>query len=51
MKSQSWLKKNWFWVAGGAFVGLHLVTWVMQKAMKRTVRSELELKQKRATED
>ncbi|XP_076851303.1 uncharacterized protein LOC143502004 [Brachyhypopomus gauderio] len=51
MRSQTWLRKKWLWVAGGAFVGLHFVTWIMQKTMKRTVRTELELKQRRETED
>ncbi|XP_071359269.1 uncharacterized protein [Trachinotus anak] len=46
MKPQSWLRRNWLWAAGGAFVTIHLVTWLMQKAMKSAVRSEVALKQK-----
>ncbi|KAG7316046.1 hypothetical protein KOW79_020912 [Hemibagrus wyckioides] len=44
MKNASWLRKNWMWVAGGSFLGLHLATWIMQKAMKKSVHSELQLK-------
>uniref|UniRef100_A0AAY4ANX2 ATP synthase F0 subunit 8 n=1 Tax=Denticeps clupeoides TaxID=299321 RepID=A0AAY4ANX2_9TELE len=46
MKNQSWIRKNWLWVAGGSFLGIHLVTWLMQKAMKSSVRTEMQLKQK-----
>uniref|UniRef100_A0A3B3V235 Uncharacterized protein n=1 Tax=Poecilia latipinna TaxID=48699 RepID=A0A3B3V235_9TELE len=46
MKSESWLRKNWLWTAGGAFVLIHLSTWVLQKATKSSVRSEVELRQK-----
>ncbi|CAK6977969.1 NLR family CARD domain-containing protein 3-like, partial [Scomber scombrus] len=48
MKHQSWLRKNWMWAAGGAFVTIHLVTWLMQRTMKNSVRSEVALKQKPA---
>lgn len=48
MKPQSWLRKNWFWAAGAAFLGIHLATWVMQRAMKSAVRSEVALKEKAA---
>uniref|UniRef100_A0A672FJ96 Transmembrane protein n=1 Tax=Salarias fasciatus TaxID=181472 RepID=A0A672FJ96_SALFA len=44
MRSQSWIRRNWFWAAGGAFVGVHMLTWVLQKAMKHSVRSEASLK-------
>uniref|UniRef100_A0A4W6FWN9 Uncharacterized protein n=1 Tax=Lates calcarifer TaxID=8187 RepID=A0A4W6FWN9_LATCA len=46
MKSQSWLRRNWLWAAGGAFLTIHLATWVMQRAMKSAVRSEVALRQK-----
>lgn len=46
MKPQSWLRRNWLWAAGGAFVTVHLATWIMQKTMKSTVRSEIAVKQK-----
>lgn len=46
MKTQSWLRKNWLWVAGGAFFGIHLGTWLMQRAMRSAVRSETALKEK-----
>ncbi|XP_035516027.1 protein jagged-1a-like [Morone saxatilis] len=48
MKPQSWIRRNWLWAAGGAFVSIHLGTWLMQKAMKSSVRSEAALKQKTA---
>lgn len=44
MRNHSWLRKNWFWVAGGAFAGIHFCTWIMQKAMKTSVQSERQLK-------
>ncbi|XP_071753071.1 uncharacterized protein LOC139909817 [Centroberyx gerrardi] len=50
MKAQSWLRRNWLWVAGGAFLGVHLATWVLQRAMRSAVRSEVALKEK-ADED
>uniref|UniRef100_A0A3B4A8E3 Uncharacterized protein n=1 Tax=Periophthalmus magnuspinnatus TaxID=409849 RepID=A0A3B4A8E3_9GOBI len=40
MRSQSWLRSNWPWAVGGAFVTVHLFTWIMQKAMKSSVQSE-----------
>uniref|UniRef100_A0A3Q0RW35 Transmembrane protein n=1 Tax=Amphilophus citrinellus TaxID=61819 RepID=A0A3Q0RW35_AMPCI len=46
MKPRSWLRRNWLWAAGGAFVTVHLATWIMQKTMKSTVRSEIAVKQK-----
>uniref|UniRef100_A0A3B3BQY1 Uncharacterized protein n=1 Tax=Oryzias melastigma TaxID=30732 RepID=A0A3B3BQY1_ORYME len=45
MKPQSWLRRNWLLAAGGAFVTIHLSTWVLQKAMKSSVRSEVSIKQ------
>uniref|UniRef100_A0A3Q3QFB8 Uncharacterized protein n=1 Tax=Monopterus albus TaxID=43700 RepID=A0A3Q3QFB8_MONAL len=48
MKPQSWLRRNWLWAAGGAFLTIHLATWLMQRAMKNAVRSEAGLKQKAA---
>uniref|UniRef100_A0A673CH45 Uncharacterized protein n=1 Tax=Sphaeramia orbicularis TaxID=375764 RepID=A0A673CH45_9TELE len=50
MKPQSWIRKNWLWAAGGAFVTIHLTTWLMQRAMKTAVRSETALKQKTTEE-
>ena len=50
MKPQSWLRRNWMWAAGGAFFGVHLVTWLLQKSMKNAVRSETALKNK-STQD
>lgn len=48
MKPQSRLRRNWLWAAGGAFVTIHLATWLMQRAMKSAVRSEAALKQNAA---
>uniref|UniRef100_A0A8B9HDH0 Uncharacterized protein n=1 Tax=Astyanax mexicanus TaxID=7994 RepID=A0A8B9HDH0_ASTMX len=48
---QSWLRRNWLWAAGGAFLGLHLATWILQKSMKHSVHSELQLKQKSESEE
>ncbi|RVE76618.1 hypothetical protein OJAV_G00010440 [Oryzias javanicus] len=45
MKPQSWLRRNWLLAAGGAFVTIHLSTWILQKVMKRSVRSEVSVKQ------
>jgi len=46
MKSQSWLRRNWLWAAGGTFVLVHLGTWLMQRSVKSVVRSEMTLKDK-----
>jgi len=51
MKNQSWMRKNWMWVAGGAFVGVHLVTLLMQRTMKSLVRSETAALREKAAED
>ncbi|XP_078124161.1 uncharacterized protein LOC144529086 [Sander vitreus] len=48
MKPGSWLRRNWLWAAGGAFVTVHLATWLMQSAMRSAVRSEAALKHKAA---
>uniref|UniRef100_A0A4W5RKG1 Uncharacterized protein n=1 Tax=Hucho hucho TaxID=62062 RepID=A0A4W5RKG1_9TELE len=50
MKPQSWLRKNWLWVAGGSFLGIHLTTWLMQRAMRSIARSEMALKEKDSQE-
>lgn len=44
MKPQSWLRRNWLWAAGGAFLTLHLSTWLVQRAAKSLARSETALK-------
>ncbi|KAJ8246156.1 hypothetical protein GJAV_G00264250 [Gymnothorax javanicus] len=49
MKNPSWMRRNWLWVAGGAFVSIHFGTWVMQRAMKSSVRSQTQ--GKRSVED
>lgn len=50
MKPRSWLRRNWLWAAGGAFVTIHLATWLMQRAMRSSVRSEAALKHKTTEE-
>uniref|UniRef100_A0A8C7ZEH2 Uncharacterized protein n=1 Tax=Oryzias sinensis TaxID=183150 RepID=A0A8C7ZEH2_9TELE len=44
MKSQSWLRRNWLLAGSGAFVTIHLSTWILQKVMKSSVRSEVSIK-------
>uniref|UniRef100_A0A671RPY3 Uncharacterized protein n=1 Tax=Sinocyclocheilus anshuiensis TaxID=1608454 RepID=A0A671RPY3_9TELE len=51
MRNQSWLRKNCFWVAGGAFASIHFGTWLLQKAMKSSVQTEQQLKSKSAPEE
>ncbi|KAG1956147.1 hypothetical protein F2P79_007989 [Pimephales promelas] len=51
MRNQSWLRKNWIWVAGGAFSGIHFSTWLLQKAMKSSVRTEQQIKSKTPSEE
>ncbi|XP_076144515.1 uncharacterized protein LOC143127092 [Alosa pseudoharengus] len=50
MKNPSWLRRNWLWVAGGSFFGIHLATWLLQRAMKSSVKNEMQLKQRSAEE-
>lgn len=50
MKPQSWLRRNWLWAAGGAFLTLHLSTWLMQRAAKSLARSEAALERTAAEE-
>ncbi|KAJ0050652.1 hypothetical protein NL108_005032 [Boleophthalmus pectinirostris] len=44
MRSQSWLRRNWPWAVGGAFITVHLFTWIMNKAMKSSVQSQRTLR-------
>ncbi|XP_072319041.1 uncharacterized protein [Eucyclogobius newberryi] len=44
MRPHNWLRRNWAWAVGGAFVSVHLFTWLMQKAMKSSVQSERALR-------
>lgn len=48
MKPQNWLRRNWLWVGGGAFVTIHLSTWLMQRAMKSVAQSEAALQRNAA---
>uniref|UniRef100_A0A3P8UDW5 Uncharacterized protein n=1 Tax=Cynoglossus semilaevis TaxID=244447 RepID=A0A3P8UDW5_CYNSE len=40
MKTQSWFRKNWLWAAGGAFVSIHIATWLLQRAARSAARTE-----------
>ncbi|XP_063104771.1 uncharacterized LOC128706666 homolog [Cavia porcellus] len=42
----SWIRKNWLLVAGVSFIGVHLGTYVIQRAAKQSVKSQAEGKQK-----
>lgn len=42
----SWIRKNWLLVAGVAFIGVHLGTYVIQRAAKQSVKSQAGGKQK-----
>uniref|UniRef100_A0A4W3H8C6 Uncharacterized protein n=1 Tax=Callorhinchus milii TaxID=7868 RepID=A0A4W3H8C6_CALMI len=44
MKNKSWLRKNWLLVAGLTFLGIHTVTYIMQKAVKNSTQSSVEFK-------
>uniref|UniRef100_A0A8D3BQE3 Transmembrane protein n=1 Tax=Scophthalmus maximus TaxID=52904 RepID=A0A8D3BQE3_SCOMX len=46
MKPRSWIRRNWLWAGGGAFLSVHLVTWLLQRAMKSSAHSEAALRQK-----
>ncbi|XP_069385729.1 uncharacterized protein [Paralichthys olivaceus] len=50
MKPRSWIRRNWLWAAGGAFLAVHLATWLMQRAMRSAVRSEAALRHKAVEE-
>ncbi|XP_078505667.1 uncharacterized protein LOC144763699 [Lissotriton helveticus] len=47
MKQKSWLRRNWFLVAGASFLGIHFGTYLIQKFAKRSARSSSELKQQK----
>ncbi|XP_072437606.1 uncharacterized protein [Chiloscyllium punctatum] len=44
MRNKAWFRKNWLLVAGLSLLGIHTVTYLMQKFVKKSTR--LELKQK-----
>lgn len=46
MKKVSWIRKNWLLVAGLSFIGVHLGTYLIQKAAKSSAKSGLEIKSK-----
>ncbi|XP_062813798.1 uncharacterized LOC128706666 homolog [Anolis carolinensis] len=46
MKKISWIRKNWLLVAGLTFVGVHLGTYLVQRAAKSSAKSGLDIKSK-----
>uniref|UniRef100_A0A667XM95 Uncharacterized protein n=1 Tax=Myripristis murdjan TaxID=586833 RepID=A0A667XM95_9TELE len=45
MKAGSWLRRNWLWAAGGAFLGVHLATWLLQRAMRSACSNDQSINQ------
>ncbi|XP_059576154.1 uncharacterized LOC128706666 homolog [Alligator mississippiensis] len=50
MKKTSWLRKNWLLVAGLSFLGVHIGTYLIQRAAKNSVKSTVEIKHKNLDE-
>ncbi|XP_072265725.1 uncharacterized protein [Pyxicephalus adspersus] len=48
MKSKSFLRRNWLWVAGSAFLGIHLATYIIQKVAKNSARETVAIKDNRS---
>ncbi|XP_061064321.1 uncharacterized LOC128706666 homolog [Eubalaena glacialis] len=46
MKNSNWIRKNRLLVAGISFTGIHLGTYLIQRAAKQSVKSQSEGKQK-----
>ncbi|XP_058535644.1 uncharacterized LOC128706666 homolog [Ochotona princeps] len=46
MKNTSWIRKNWLLVAGVTFIGVHLGTYLLQRAAKQSVKSQSGSQQK-----
>ncbi|XP_078412578.1 uncharacterized protein LOC144689388 [Cetorhinus maximus] len=46
MRNKRWLRQNWLLVAGLSLLGIHTVTYLMQKFVKKS--TSVELKQKNA---
>ncbi|XP_069810867.1 uncharacterized protein [Dendropsophus ebraccatus] len=44
MKQKSFVRKNWFWVAGAAFLGIHFGTYIIQKVAKSSARDNTAIK-------
>ncbi|XP_067421403.1 uncharacterized protein [Emydura macquarii macquarii] len=42
----SWVRKNWLLVAGLSFLGVHIGTYLIQRAAKNSAKSAFEIKQK-----
>ncbi|XP_072799925.1 uncharacterized protein [Vicugna pacos] len=40
MKNTSWIRKNWLLTAGVSFIGVHLGTYLIQRAAKQSVKSQ-----------
>ncbi|XP_072772546.1 uncharacterized protein [Nerophis lumbriciformis] len=37
----SWMRRKWVWLVGGAFISVHAGTWLMQRAVRSAVHSEV----------
>lgn len=46
MKKVSWIRRNWLLVAGLSFIGVHIGTYLIQRAAKSSAKSGLEIKSK-----
>ncbi|XP_077342025.1 uncharacterized protein LOC143987279 [Lithobates pipiens] len=44
MKAKSFLRRNWLWVAGASFVGIHFGTYFIQKVAKNAARDTMAIK-------
>ncbi|XP_071996568.1 uncharacterized protein [Engystomops pustulosus] len=47
MKQKSFLRRNWFWVAGFAFLGVHFGTYFIQRMAKSSARETMAVKDAR----
>ncbi|XP_069787970.1 uncharacterized protein [Narcine bancroftii] len=46
MKNRRWLRQNWLLVAALSLFGIHSVTYLMQKFVKKSTQFHSELKKK-----
>ncbi|KAM5245548.1 uncharacterized protein ACOB6Z_011285 [Ctenodactylus gundi] len=46
----SWIRKNWLLVAGVSFIGVHLGTYIIQRAAKQSAKSQTGGKQRNIEE-
>ncbi|XP_075195410.1 uncharacterized protein LOC142296078 [Anomaloglossus baeobatrachus] len=50
MKPKSFLRRNWFWVAGISFLGIHFGTYFIQKVAKSSARESVAIKDAKSSE-